>query len=232
MSDADKVAKVNKVGKAIKSFQHILEHPQASGEPANKEYFDRLMGQDESKKVQTEEQNVAERRYDKKHPSLMEEVADVNRKIDRLSEYTADDLVSQAKDAVTQIDELRTQLAQPELQIRGSVQHLLKTKLSDINDNLKLAFAKAGLDYAPPDQKRAGANPVRRFLDLLSHGQSQLETLGGHVAGLSARKEEVSPADLLALQLKVSHIQQELEFFTNLLNKSLEAVKTLLNTQV
>ena len=228
----EKIEKVNKVDKAVKNFQNVLEQPLASGEATNKEYFDRLMGQDPNKKVQPEEQDVAKQRYEKKAPSLMDEVADVNRKIERLSEYTSDDLVAQAKDAVTKIDELRTQLAQPELQIRGSVQHLLKTKLSDINDNLKLAFSKAGLDYVEPDQKRAGPNPVRRFLDLLTHGQSQLESLSGHVQGLSARKEEISPADLLALQLKVSHIQQELEFFTNLLNKSLESTKTLMNVQV
>lgn len=228
----EKIEKVRKVSKAITSFQKILEKQHVPGEAPNKEYFDRLMGQDKNLKVEAEEQKVAQQRYGDKKPSLLDEVADVNRRIDRVSESTADDLIGQAKDAVSQIDKLKNQLAQPELQIRGSVQHLLKTKLSDINDNLKLAFAKAGLDYVEPDQKRAGPNPVRRFLDLLSHGQSQLESLSSHVQGLSARKDEISPADLLALQLKVSHVQQELEFFTALLNKSLESTKTLMNVQV
>lgn len=228
---AEKVEKVKKVSKAIQSFQRDLEKQAIQGEAPNKEYFDRLMGQ-ESKTIQAEEQNVNTKRFDKKRPSLLDEVAEANQKIERVADYTADDLISEAKDAVSRINELKGQLAQPELQIRGSVQHLLKTKLSDINDNLKLAFAKVGLDYVEPDQKRTGTNPVRRFLDLLTHGQSQLESLTGHVQGLSARKDEINPADLLALQLKVSHIQHELEFFTALLNKSLESTKTLMNVQV
>lgn len=228
---AEKVEKVKKISKAIQSFQRDLEKQAIAGEAPNKEYFDRLMGQ-ENTKVQAQEQNVNTQRFEKKRPSLLDEVAEINQKLERVANYSADDLISEAKDAVSKISDLKNQLAQPELQIRGSVQHLLKTKLSDINDNLKLAFAKVGLDYVDPDQKRAGPNPVKRFLDLLTHGQSQLESLSGHIQGLSARKEEIGPADLLALQLKVSHIQHELEFFTALLNKSLESTKTLMNVQV
>ena len=89
---AEKIEKVSKVDKALKKFQNTLEQPLASGEATNKEYFDRLMGQDPSKKVQPEEQDVAKQRYEKKAPSLLDEVADVNRKLERFGYVIANDI--------------------------------------------------------------------------------------------------------------------------------------------
>jgi hypothetical protein len=37
---------------------------------------------------------------------------------------------------------------------------------------------------------------------------------------------------MLAMQVKVGFVQQEMEFFTGMLNKALESTKTLMNVQV
>lgn len=46
------------------------------------------------------------------------------------------------------------------------------------------------------------------------------------------RREEISTANMMAIQIKVQQVQQELEFFSNLLNQAMQASKTLMNVQV
>jgi len=44
--------------------------------------------------------------------------------------------------------------------------------------------------------------------------------------------DKLTAGRLLAVQVKLSFVQQELEFFTNVLNKALESTKTIMNIQV
>jgi hypothetical protein len=44
--------------------------------------------------------------------------------------------------------------------------------------------------------------------------------------------KEITPANMLRIQMKVSYMQQEIEFFTAVLNKALESTKTIMNVQV
>jgi hypothetical protein len=44
--------------------------------------------------------------------------------------------------------------------------------------------------------------------------------------------KEISPANMLRIQMKVGYIQQEVEFFTAVLNQALQATKTVFNVQV
>lgn len=230
MADGERVEKISKVRRSIDSFKKILDRQGPGGIAPDREQFEALMRQDRNQNVKLE--TMPERRLDPSaRPSLMDEVASVNSRVEQESKYSAHDLVSQARDAVQRIDQIQTQLSQPELRIKSSVQQLLKNKLGNINDNLKSAFDRAGLDYVPPEDNLR-ANPVRRFLDMLAHGQENLNKLSNEISGMQATGKDVSPADLLAMQLKVHHVGQELEFFTALLNKSLESTKTLMNTQV
>jgi len=43
---------------------------------------------------------------------------------------------------------------------------------------------------------------------------------------------QLSPATMLLIQIKVGYIQQEIELFTSMLNKALESTKTIMNVQV
>lgn len=231
MSD-EQVEQVKKVSRAIESFKRIVDKQYPNGMPPNKEYFDALMRQQEQISVNAAQEPKKIALDPVLRPSLLDEVGKANKRLP-YDQYTSTDLIVQTKNAVQQIDELKQKLGTPELNIKNSVQHLLKNKLEGINDNLKIAFSKAGIEYVPAEQsERAIGNPLARFLDLLSNGQSQLQSLSKHVDGLAESKKTINPADMLALQIKVGQIQQELEFFTALLNKSLESTKTLMNVQV
>jgi hypothetical protein len=69
-------------------------------------------------------------------------------------------------------------------------------------------------------------------LGLLTHGQTQLDTLTKDIGIMRQQQGEINPADMLLIQIKVTHIQQEIELFTSILNKALESTKTVMNVQV
>lgn len=163
--------------------------------------------------------------------SLMDEVRDLNQRVDSVGKTTTGDLAAQAKDLIAQIEEVKGKLVEPNLEIKDSVQTLLKNKLTHIDESLKIALNKAGVEYVAPTSGKL-VNPIERFLGYLTHGQYQLQNMATELEHLAHAKEEISPARMLAVQIKVGYIQQELEFFTNLLNKSLESTKTIMNVQV
>jgi hypothetical protein len=168
--------------------------------------------------------------------SLMEAVREFHGPIDSSSpSSSANALVLQTKDAVQQIEEIKQILATPQANIKSSARQLLHNKLSHIDESLRIALTKAGVEYntidnAPPTTNRA--NPIERFIALLTQGQGQLQTLGTELKIIADSDKEISPASMMAIQVKVGQIQQEIELFTSLLNKGLESIKTIMNVQV
>lgn len=203
----------------------------------NKDYFDSLMAQERNK----ESLQVQKAEEARTSNSLIDEVRELNNKVEGWKiNVDRSDLVAQAQDASKQIETIKDRLASPDLEIRAPVQRLLNRKLSHIDENLKIALDKAGLEYKDVQAPIAATttagtgtvNPVEKLLGFLSHGQRQLDTLAKEVSDLESPTKELSPANMLAIQIKVNYVQQELELFTNLLNKSLESTKTLMNVQV
>lgn len=224
----EKIEQVKKLSKSVASFQRVVQEEGSSRLAADKQRFDTEMNKPDvvknAHKIEADDPI-------KIRPTLMDEAASINKRMDYNAKMSAHDLVAQTEETIKKIDGLKATLNQPGVEIPGSAQHLLKDKLTSINESLKVAFQKAGLDYVPPTGINE-ANPVKRFLDMLAHGQSQLEGLSTHVNTLAEHKTELGAAEMLALQLKVNNIQQELEFFTALLSKTLESTKTLMNVQV
>lgn len=227
----ERVDKVDKVNKSVEAFKRYVNNETPDGIPADRSYFESLMRQEKTHEAaQTQAVNTAAHENSTR-VSLLDEARRAAGVTDPSKPSTVD-LLAQTQIAVDRIESIKADLAAPELQIKNSVQRLLKNKLGDINDNLKVAFAKAGLEYVPPEQRGLRTNPLVNFLDMLSSGQTNLERLSGHVEALAAHEDQIRPMDLLAVQIKVSHVQSQLEFFSNLLNKSLESTKTLMNVQV
>lgn len=166
--------------------------------------------------------------------SLLEEVREVNSKVGRIQGANADQIVAQAEQIITQIDQIKEKLGSPNLQVKESVQTLMRNRLSHIDDNLRIALDRAGLEYVPIESRKAKdlSGPFNSFLSSLTHAQSQLETLSTDVKGYHERGKSIDPAAMLAVQIKVGFIQTELEFFSSLLNKALESTKTIMNVQV
>jgi hypothetical protein len=166
--------------------------------------------------------------------SLMDEVGKLNTNVSKMSQLTPEGIQNQAKNIIAQIDQVKTQLSQAQTEIKPSYQTLLRNRLSHIDDNLKIALSKAGVEYTPPPNlaNTGNKNPIERFINFLSNSQSQLENLDGTIGKLNMEGMQITPANMLAIQLKMSYVQQQIELFTSLLNKALESTKTIMNVQV
>lgn len=222
----DKVEKV----KAIEDSEEPgmkIEEPQTRNVDAagNKERFDSVMLQERKDAASTQAIDNSRK------PSLMEEVRDLNHKAD-LIRRNPKGLVAQAHEVIGKIEELKDKLSTPNLEIKSSVQTLLRSKLSHIDENLQVALSKAGVEYTPPVKNAGLANPVERFLGFLTHAQHSLATLGNDVESMHLNGKDLNPGAMLAIQIKVGYVQQEVEFFTSLLNKALESTKTIMNVQI
>lgn len=172
-------------------------------------------------------------------PSLMDAVRDMNFTGTEATRAhpTPEALVAQTQAAIAQIEDIKRVLETPNASIKQSAQQLLRNKLIHIDESLKIALSKAGVEYSPIEQVAGAAsptrtNPIERFLGFLADGQWQLQHLGTELQNLSASGKDLTPVNMLAVQVKVAQIQQELELFTSLLNKGLESIKTVMNIQV
>lgn len=139
-----------------------------------------------------------------------------------------------------QASELRKQLERPRAL-------LLETKTLDAQTVSKLTSSIGHIDRALQDASRlttgvekgsmlaAGDTskpPIVRFLGYLTESDKRLSTFVEEVNALQGPDKKIAPHQLLALQVKLGFIQQELEFFTAVLNKSLESTKTVMNVQI
>lgn len=166
--------------------------------------------------------------------SLMDEVGSTSTNAPANAKPTVESLRTQAKDAIDQIDKVKATLSQTRTDIKPSYQTLLRNRLGHIDDNVKIALSKAGTEYTPPPSvAEAGkANPAQKFLDMLSNSQSQLEHLQGSLETMNASGATLTPGNMMAIQMKMNIVQQQIELFTSLLNKALESTKTIMNVQV
>lgn len=197
-------------------------------ESANKEKFDALMAKDMAGKEVSQTEQV-----DKK--ANLEEVVRTKQAIGPLEEMSKQSILDRTKATLTTIDEIKSKLKQrlstEQLTIKKSYQPQLRNKLTHIEDSLRVALMKAGAEAVEPSPTVA-VNPVERFLGHLSHAQHQLESLGSYVEAMQNAESELSPASMIAIQMKVHTVQQEVEFVSNIINKTLEGMKTILNIQV
>lgn len=199
--------------------------------PANEERFSNLM---------KEEKSVVGKIAGDPKTSLMDAVRDMNFSGMPATggKVTMESLLAQTEQVKSKIDAVKETLESPNINIK-SAQHvkLLENKLSHIDESLRIALSKAGVEYTPtPGQPLPGMekqpNPIERFLGLVTDGQWQLANLSHELNVMSRDNKELSPVNMLAIQIKVAQIGQELQLFYSLLSKALESVKTIMNIQV
>jgi len=167
-----------------------------------------------------------------KSTSLMDEMSQLNKNVTSISNLNPEGVKAQAKNVIAQIENLKTQLSQAKTEIKPSYQTLLRNRLSHIDDNLKIALNKAGVEYTPPTTAIEGKTPIHNFINYLSNSQHQLETLNISIDRFNGDGGKLTPANMLAIQMKMGYVQQQIELFTSLLNKALESTKTIMNVQV
>lgn len=220
----DKIEKVSSKGSALEGQGSEPE----TRMPPNKEHFDSLI----ERPAPTEEMTMA-RKIETPQVSLIDEVAAMNKRVDEVGRIPPTQLVAQAEEVIGQMEALKQKLNAPDVSIKESMQGMLRNKLTHIDESLQVALSKAGVEYDVPKVKLAAdATPIERFLGMLSDSQHQIGGLTSHLRAMSLNKEEISPATMLLMQVKVGYIQQEVELFTSLLSKALESTKTIMNVQV
>lgn len=165
--------------------------------------------------------------------ALMSDVQKVGGEVRSASALSPKELKDQAKGMIKQIDQIKSQLSNVK-EIKPAYHSLLKNQLSHIDDNLKIALSKAGIEYKPTEvTNKEENNPVLRFIDSLTSSQDQLDGIYNNLDNMDKTGQKaLSPQALMAVQIKVGYIQQQIELFTNLLNKALESTKTIMNVQV
>jgi hypothetical protein len=164
--------------------------------------------------------------------SFIEGVGDLRGQVKSMATATPADIQAQSKELVGKLEALKEQLASTKGQIKPSYHKVLEHRLTHIDDNVRVALSKVGGEYEVPTETKRAANPVERFINLITHSQSQMQNLDSTIANLQMGGKEVSPVSMIALQVKVGHITQQIELFTGLLNKALEATKSIMSVQV
>lgn len=232
---AEELGKIDKIAKVgSKGLAPVPDPSEVQGTriAPNREKFEALLDRDvaqagsQSKTVNTVQAP--------EKPSLMDEVRKMNSRTETLAQSSPDGIRVQAQELIEHIDDLKSQLRSPNLKLRGSVRNLLRNKLEHIDDNLKIALNKVGIEYSPLSGEAAapGANPIHRFIGYLTNSQYQLQNLSHVIEQHHLMNKEFTPANMLALQIKIQYVGQQIEFFTASLNKAIESTKTLLNVQV
>ncbi len=215
----DKIEKISSVLKKV---------VQAPEKLADADHFAALMKQ---RKIAPEPILADNTEATQKINSLVDEVRNTNNKSNPISGST-NDLVVQSQQVISQIDELKTKLQTPNLELKAPVRNILRNKLEHIDESLKIALSKAGGESAPFEAPKGLMSPIDRFLGLLTHGQNQLQTLASEIVNLQGKDGNLTPANMLLIQVKVANISQEIELFTSMLNKALESTKAIMNVQV
>jgi len=196
--------------------------------PPNKERFDALIAVEEKPPVSPQPVEQV---------PLLEEVQQVEGHVDLLHRKTPEEVMAQTKEVIAQIGDIKSKLKTPDLQLSPAAQTVMQSKLSHIDDKLRVAVEQVGGEYTPlsevsAEEKGGLRSPVERFMGSLSVGEEQLENVFQQVNTINSTTGNIPPGTFLLLQIKMAFVQQELEFFTAVLNKALESTKTLMNVQV
>lgn len=229
MATIEKIDKVKKIkGAAEKTVKPVSLEEELQRVGPNKDKFDKLMV-DKPDKIQPEQ---------KLNPSgknsPIEELRNINSSSAKMTRVPPAELIAQTQEAINKMEEIKGKLKDPNVKVKESLTPLLDNKLTHVNENIRAALTKTGAEYnaSPTLPIAPSENPVMRFLGFLTDGQYKLQTLAAEVERMHLKKEDLNPAALLTVQIKVGMITQELEFFSSLLNKALESTKTIMNVQV
>lgn len=146
---------------------------------------------------------------------------------------TLDTIQAQAKMAHSSMGDIANQLNTPKLKLKQSTKYLLKNKLTAAKGNILSASNKLGVPTVQDEEKEpSGAGALASFLGLLTGGQKQLEATQAEITKYAASGKSFNPADMLLIQTKLNKAQQQLEFSSMLLGKSVDALKQMMNIQL
>jgi hypothetical protein len=226
-------------GKSIEGTQNIENSPTFGEENVSSQKSGSATDQENKRQKQEMEEVDEINKSDEKEklPSPIEELTDNQSSHSTIATGQANfsDLRKEAQKTVRQLSDVRSHVERSSSvgEIKSSQRNLLNKHLTHIDDGVKIALSKAGIEHIPPPSlpTKDAANPLKRFAEFLTHSQHQLQNLDETVAQMNSRNS-ITPVDMIAIQVKMGYIQQQIELFTNLLNKALESTRTIMNVQV
>lgn len=127
---------------------------------------------------------------------------------------------------------VQNQLSHPNLKLKSSQKYLINSKLTDVNTHLRAANAKLGISPSEAPQETKGTGPISQYLGFIADGMSQLDSAKKQLGVINSQGTHVNPAEYMLLQMKFNKAQQELDFTSTILAKSIEGMKTIMNIQI
>lgn len=140
-------------------------------------------------------------------------------------------LTAQVGTAQDSLGNVQNQLNTKDLRLTNSQKHLLRNKLSNASTHLRAVNTKLGVD-APLMPAQTGKGPIAKFLNFVSDGENQLNAAKQQLQGLSKSGDNLRPADMMLIQIKMNQAQQEIEYSSTLLSKVISSLTQILNTQL
>lgn len=144
---------------------------------------------------------------------------------------TVESIQGQIANTQDSINSIRSNLQTPNLTLKRSEQYLLSTKLTDANNYIKTASSLIGAKILPPSGGSEGG-PIDKFLSYLTDGEQQLSSAQKRLSEMATNKENFNPAELLLVQVKVTQAQQEIEYASVLMSKTVDMAKQLMSLQI
>ena len=141
-------------------------------------------------------------------------------------------LQQQATSAHGTLGDIANQLNTPKLKLKQSTKYPLKNKLSSAKGQIQSASTKLGAPLVDEPDQKAGGGPLQKYLSMITGGQRQLDAAQAHLQQISDGGDQMNPADMLLVQIKLNKAQQQLEYSSMLLSKAVDDMKMLINIQL
>jgi hypothetical protein len=145
---------------------------------------------------------------------------------------TMNTLLAQINNVQSTLGDIHSQMNTPNLKLKASTKYLVKSKLSDANDNLRTFNAKIGADLPEESDVSEFKGPLGRFFAYLTDGQNQMEAAKKQLQDLKDKGTNISPGDFLLIQVKMNKAQQLLEFASVLLSNAVSDIKQMMQIQL
>ncbi len=140
-------------------------------------------------------------------------------------------LLKQLENADGMLKKFNNILQFPQLKLKESHKRLLNTKLKNAMADIDGA-AKASKTKILEKTDTSNMQPVAKFISFVGDGHSQLSEARNNLSEMVKKKKQITPANMLLMQVKIAQAQQEIEFSSILLSKVVEGIRQTLNIQI
>jgi hypothetical protein len=145
---------------------------------------------------------------------------------------TFDSLMSQTKSIQGMFGDINNSLQTKNLKLKQSERASLRSKMTSANSYLRAANVKLGAEVPETPPPSATGGIMGKFLGYLSDGQANVAAAQKQMINLKGQGASLKPADFLAIQIKLAHAQQEIEYASMMLAGVVSGIKTLFNIQL